>query len=166
MRQPPVVNPPLSLLALSIAAQMCTGQMALAGGIDVPPNFYDWTGVYVGANVGYAGGSVTDSDTGRKAFRGRLPEAKSVPTCSTEASYSGPKSTATGQASKAPTLRCPSTHGGWRRHAYASGGHTTTLPTMRPEVLVMCISAAMHLTGRPSLQRTRHGSQALARNLP
>jgi outer membrane immunogenic protein len=72
MRQPPLVNAPLSLLALSIAAQMCTGQMALAGGIDVPPNFYDWTGVYVGANVGYAGGSVTDSDTGTQSFSGAL----------------------------------------------------------------------------------------------
>src|ERR1700730_40542 len=54
---------------------------------------------------------------GRKAFRGRLPEAKSVPTCSTEASYSGPKSTATGQASKAqlfavlqPTVAGDGTH--------------------------------------------------------
>src|ERR1700680_3279392 len=59
-------------IAAVVFVTMCTGQMALAGGIDVPPNFYDWTGVYVGANVGYAGGSVTDSDTGRQSFSGAL----------------------------------------------------------------------------------------------
>lgn len=32
---------------------MCTGQVAIAEGIEVPPNFYDWTGMYIGANGGY-----------------------------------------------------------------------------------------------------------------
>jgi outer membrane immunogenic protein len=44
----------------------------MAGGIEVPPNFYDWSGVYVGANAGYAGGSVTDSINGTQSFSGAL----------------------------------------------------------------------------------------------
>jgi outer membrane immunogenic protein len=51
---------------------MCTGQVALAGGIEVPPNFYDWTGVYVGANGGYGSGSITDSVNGTQAFSGAI----------------------------------------------------------------------------------------------
>ena len=153
-------------IAAVVFVTMCTGQMALAGGIDVPPNFYDWTGVYVGANVGYAGGSVTDSDTGTQSFSGALAGGQIGANLQYRSLIFGAEVDGDWSGQQGSTLRCPSTHGGWRRHAYASGGHTTTLPTMRPEVLVMCISAAMHLTGRPSLQRTRHGSQALARNLP
>jgi outer membrane immunogenic protein len=59
-------------IAAVVFGTMCTGQMALAGGIDVPPNFYDWSGVYVGANAGYAGGSVTDSITGTQSFTGAI----------------------------------------------------------------------------------------------
>ena len=51
---------------------MSTGQGALAAGIDVPPNFYDWSGVYVGGHVGYAGGSISDSDTGAQNFSGPI----------------------------------------------------------------------------------------------
>ena len=29
----------------------------------MPPNFYDWTGVYIGGNVGYGTGSISDSAT-------------------------------------------------------------------------------------------------------
>jgi outer membrane immunogenic protein len=50
----------------------CGGRVAIAGGIEVPPNVYDWTGVYIGANAGYAGGSVTDSDTGTQSFTGAI----------------------------------------------------------------------------------------------
>jgi outer membrane immunogenic protein len=50
----------------------CTGQVALAGGIEVPPTFYDWTGVYVGANAGYASGSVSDAVNGTQSFSGAI----------------------------------------------------------------------------------------------
>jgi outer membrane immunogenic protein len=55
---------------------MCGGRVAMAGGIEVPPNFYDWSGIYIGANAGYAGGSVTDATTGTQSFPGALAGAQ------------------------------------------------------------------------------------------
>lgn len=52
----------LTVAAIFIA--IFTGQAAIAGGIDVTPNFYDWTGVYVGGNVGYATGSFSETPIG------------------------------------------------------------------------------------------------------
>jgi len=50
--------------AAAVFIAMCTGQAAIAGGIDIPPTFYDWSGVYVGANVGYASGSISETASG------------------------------------------------------------------------------------------------------
>ena len=50
--------------AAAVFMAMCTGQAAIAGGIEVPPTFYDWTGMYVGANVGYGSGSISETVTG------------------------------------------------------------------------------------------------------
>jgi hypothetical protein len=40
-------------IAAVVFFAMCTGQPAIAGGIELPPYFYDWTGMYIGANGGY-----------------------------------------------------------------------------------------------------------------
>jgi hypothetical protein len=145
---------------------MCTGQVALAGGIEVPPNFYDWTGVYVGANGGYGSGSITDSVNGTQAFSGAIAGGKLVPICSTDTLCLGWKSTATGRISKAPERLCPPACRGLRRHAYASDMHTIIFPTTRPAVQGMRNSRAAQLTVRSPLQRARHGSQEEARNPP
>jgi outer membrane immunogenic protein len=45
-------------------AALCSAQAALAQDSQLPPvPFYDWTGVYVGANLGYASASITDTTT-------------------------------------------------------------------------------------------------------
>jgi hypothetical protein len=52
----PAINLPGAFgvrIAAVVFFAMCTGQVAIAGGIEVPPNFYDWTGRYIGANGGY-----------------------------------------------------------------------------------------------------------------
>jgi hypothetical protein len=105
----------IRIAAIIILVAMCSGQVAMAGGIEVPPNFYDWTGVYVGANAGYGSGSISDSINGT-LFRGRLPEAKSVPIYSIETLFSGSKSLAIGRISKALDLLCPPACRGLRRH--------------------------------------------------
>jgi outer membrane immunogenic protein len=43
---------------------ICTAQAAGAGGIEITPTFYDWTGVYVGAHVGYGTGNIKDTVNG------------------------------------------------------------------------------------------------------
>jgi outer membrane immunogenic protein len=53
----------VSIRSTAAVFLICSGQAAIAGGIDVPPNFYDWTGVYIGGNVGYGTGSISDSAT-------------------------------------------------------------------------------------------------------
>jgi outer membrane immunogenic protein len=53
----------VSIRSTAAVFLICSGQVAIAGGIDVPPNFYDWTGVYIGRNVGYGTGSISDSAT-------------------------------------------------------------------------------------------------------
>ena len=62
----------IRIAAIIILVVMCSAQVAMAGGIEVPPNFYDWTGVYVGANAGYGSGSVSDSINGTQAFSGAI----------------------------------------------------------------------------------------------
>jgi outer membrane immunogenic protein len=53
----------VSIRSTAAVFLICSAQAAIAGGIDVPPNFYDWTGVYIGGNVGYGTGSISDSAT-------------------------------------------------------------------------------------------------------
>jgi outer membrane immunogenic protein len=53
----------VSIRSTAAVFLICSGQAAIAGGIDVPPNFYDWTGVYIGGKVGYGTGSISDSAT-------------------------------------------------------------------------------------------------------
>jgi len=55
-------------IAAVVFVAMCTGQVAMAGGIEVPPIFYDWSGVYIGANVGYGTGSISDTVNSTTAF--------------------------------------------------------------------------------------------------
>ena len=43
---------------------ICTAQAAGAGGIEITPTFYDWTGVYAGGNVGYGSGNIKETVTG------------------------------------------------------------------------------------------------------
>jgi outer membrane immunogenic protein len=51
-------------IATAVFAAMCTTQVAIAAdGVAPPPTFYDWTGVYVGANLGYASASINDTTT-------------------------------------------------------------------------------------------------------
>jgi outer membrane immunogenic protein len=48
----------------AVVAALCTAQVALAQGSQLPPvPFYDWTGVYVGANLGYARATINDTTT-------------------------------------------------------------------------------------------------------
>jgi outer membrane immunogenic protein len=48
----------------AVFAALCSAQAALAQDSQLPPvPFYDWTGVYVGANLGYASASITDTTT-------------------------------------------------------------------------------------------------------
>src|SRR5215211_3477308 len=48
----------------AVLAALCSAQAALAQDFQLPPvPFYDWTGVYVGANLGYASASITDTTT-------------------------------------------------------------------------------------------------------
>ena len=93
----------IRIAAIIILVAMCSGQVAMAAGIEVPPNFYDWTGVYVGANAGYGTGNISDSINGTQAFSG-VPEAKSVPIYSIETLFSESKSLAIGRISKALDL--------------------------------------------------------------
>jgi len=54
-------------LALSAAAVFCamwSVQQANAQGLALPPGWYDWTGVYVGINVGYGASATTQSFSG------------------------------------------------------------------------------------------------------
>src|SRR5215211_2133953 len=51
-----------ALVAIFVA--LCSGPAALAQNSQLPPlPFYDWTGVYLGANLGYASASITDTTT-------------------------------------------------------------------------------------------------------
>lgn len=48
----------------AVVAALCSAQAAFAQASQLPPvPFYDWTGVYVGANLGYASASITDTTT-------------------------------------------------------------------------------------------------------
>jgi outer membrane immunogenic protein len=48
----------------ALFAALCSAQAALAQNLQLPPvPFYDWTGVYVGANLGYASASINDTTT-------------------------------------------------------------------------------------------------------
>jgi opacity protein-like surface antigen len=48
----------------SIFAAICSAQVAVAADFQsAPVPFYDWTGVYVGANLGYASASINDTTT-------------------------------------------------------------------------------------------------------
>jgi outer membrane immunogenic protein len=48
----------------TILAAICAAQAALAQDSQLPPvPFYDWTGVYVGANLGYASATINDTTT-------------------------------------------------------------------------------------------------------
>ena len=51
--------------ATAVVVATCTAQVAIAADIlGPPPTFYDWTGVYVGANVGYGTGGISDTPAG------------------------------------------------------------------------------------------------------
>ena len=51
--------------ATAIFVAMCTTQVAFAAdGLGPPPTFYDWTGVYVGANAGYASAKISQTVNG------------------------------------------------------------------------------------------------------
>lgn len=48
----------------AVFAALCSAQAALAQDSQLPPvPFYDWTGVYVGANLGYASATINDTTT-------------------------------------------------------------------------------------------------------
>jgi outer membrane immunogenic protein len=50
--------------ATAIFVAMCTTQVAIAADVlGPPPTFYDWTGVYIGANAGYASANTSGSST-------------------------------------------------------------------------------------------------------
>jgi outer membrane immunogenic protein len=51
-------------IAAAAVIAICTAQAAGAGGIEITPTFYDWTGVYVGAHVGYGSGNIKDTVSG------------------------------------------------------------------------------------------------------
>jgi outer membrane immunogenic protein len=52
-------------IAIAVVVATCTAQVAIAGDIlGPPPNFYDWSGVYVGANLGYGTGNISDTPSG------------------------------------------------------------------------------------------------------
>ncbi len=56
MRTAPVIT--------AVVAALCSAQAALAQNVQYPPvPFYDWTGVYVGANVGYGSATINDTTT-------------------------------------------------------------------------------------------------------
>jgi outer membrane immunogenic protein len=51
--------------AIAVSVVMCTTQVAISADVLVPPPlFYDWTGVYLGANAGYGTGSISDTANG------------------------------------------------------------------------------------------------------
>jgi outer membrane immunogenic protein len=48
----------------AVVAALCSAQAALAQGSQLPPvPFYDWTGVYLGANLGYASANINNTTT-------------------------------------------------------------------------------------------------------
>jgi hypothetical protein len=48
----------------AVFAALCSAQAALAQDSQLPPvPFYDWTGVYVGANLGYASATISNTTT-------------------------------------------------------------------------------------------------------
>jgi hypothetical protein len=48
----------------AVFAALCSAQAALAQDSQLPPvPFYDWTGVYVGANLGYASANINNTTT-------------------------------------------------------------------------------------------------------
>src|SRR5262249_60466276 len=56
MRTAPVIT--------AVVAALCGAQAALAQDVQYPPvPFYDWTGVYVGANVRYGSATINDRTT-------------------------------------------------------------------------------------------------------
>ena len=96
---------------------MCSAQVAMAGGIEVPPEFYDCTGVYVGEMLAMEVAHERQHQ-GQAGFSGAIAEAKSVPIYRIETLFSGSKSPATRQSAR---LRIFSV----RQHAVACEGTDT-----------------------------------------
>jgi hypothetical protein len=94
-------------------AALCSTQAALAQDSRFPPvPFYDWTGVYVGANLGYASATINDtttsggvSTTSSQTMTGSLAEASSARISNTGVRSSGSKWMPMPRVKKPPAVR-------------------------------------------------------------